>query len=75
LAATTTAPAGIGFGTTKAEEVSSCGLPQTLPSSSRRWTAQLFAKQDWHKFFVVVGLDQLTHQATLCVTMWFAFYR
>ena len=40
-----------------------------------RWTAGLLAKQDLHKFFVVVGLDQLTHQATLCVTMWFAFYR
>lgn len=40
-----------------------------------RWSARLYAKQDWHNFFVVVGFDQLIHQATLAVTMWFAFYR
>ena len=34
-----------------------------------RWTSALYAKQDWHNFFAVVGLDQLIHQATLAVTM------
>lgn len=34
-----------------------------------RWTSKLYAKQDWHNFFVVVGLDQLIHQCTLAVTM------
>lgn len=38
-----------------------------------RWTAKLYAKQDWHNFFAVVGFDQLLHQATLAVTMW-AFF-
>ena len=37
-----------------------------------RWTSALYAKQDWHNFFVVVGLDQLIHQVTLAATMvWF----
>jgi Protein of unknown function (DUF3307) len=35
-----------------------------------RWTARLYAKQDWHNFFVVVGFDQLIHQTTLAATMW-----
>lgn len=33
------------------------------------WSAKLYAKQDWHNFFVVIGFDQLIHQATLAVTM------
>lgn len=36
-----------------------------------RWSSRLFAKQDWHNFFVVVGLDQLIHQTTLAATMMF----
>lgn len=34
-----------------------------------RWTSRLYARQEWHNFFVVVGLDQLIHQCTLAVTM------
>jgi Protein of unknown function (DUF3307) len=33
-----------------------------------RWSSRLWAKQDWHNFFVVIGLDQLIHQVTLGVT-------
>jgi hypothetical protein len=40
-----------------------------------RWSSRLYAKQDWHNFFVVIGFDQLTHQLTLAATMWLAFYR
>lgn len=38
-----------------------------------RWSSKLWAKQDWHNFFVVIGLDQLIHQVTLAVTMWALF--
>ena len=38
-----------------------------------RATSKLYAKQDWHNFFVVVGFDQLIHQATLAVTMLYIF--
>lgn len=32
-------------------------------------TAHYAAKKDWHRFFVVVGADQLVHQATLALTL------
>lgn len=38
-----------------------------------RWTSRLYAKQDWHNFFVIVGLDQLIHQMTLALTMIWIF--
>lgn len=38
-------------------------------SVTSRMTASLYAKQDWHNFFVVVGFDQLIHQVTLGLTM------
>jgi hypothetical protein len=34
-----------------------------------RASSRLYAKQDWHNFFVVIGLDQLIHQLTLAATM------
>lgn len=34
-----------------------------------RASSRLYAKQDWHNFFVVIGFDQLIHQFTLAGTM------
>lgn len=39
-----------------------------------RFTARFFARKDLHNGFVVIGLDQWIHQATLAATMWIAFY-
>jgi hypothetical protein len=36
---------------------------------SSRQTARLWAKQDWHNFFIVVGCDQLIHHVTLFLTL------
>lgn len=55
------------------------GLPFALANSvlhfwtdyvTSRASARFYAKQDWHNFFVVVGFDQLIHQVTLAVTLW-----
>ena len=34
-----------------------------------RMTSRLWAKQEWHDFFVTVGADQLIHYFTLFITL------
>ena len=34
-----------------------------------RVTARLWAKQEWHRFFVMIGFDQLVHHVTLAATL------
>jgi hypothetical protein len=38
-----------------------------------RITSRLWQLKREHDFFVVVGLDQFIHQATLATTLWFIF--
>jgi len=35
-----------------------------------RAASKFWAEQNWHRFFVVIGFDQLIHQATLASTLW-----
>jgi Protein of unknown function (DUF3307) len=35
-----------------------------------RATSKLWAEQNWHRFFVMIGFDQLIHQVTLASTLW-----
>jgi len=38
--------------------------------TTSRVTSKLWAEQNWHRFFVMIGFDQLIHQATLASTLW-----
>ena len=53
--------------------VCNVGLHLATDVTTSDISARLWAKQDWHNFFVVIGLDQLIHQATLGATMLMAF--
>lgn len=46
------------------------GLHFATDYVTSRASSKLWAKQDWHNFFVVIGLDQLIHQLTLAATLW-----
>jgi Protein of unknown function (DUF3307) len=35
-----------------------------------RAASKFWAEQNWHRFFVMIGFDQLIHQATLASTLW-----
>ena len=35
-----------------------------------RAKSKLWAEQNWHRFFVMIGFDQLIHQVTLASTLW-----
>jgi Protein of unknown function (DUF3307) len=40
-----------------------------------RVSSKLWAEQNWHRFFVTIGFDQLIHQATLASTLWIMIAR
>ncbi len=35
-----------------------------------RASSKLWEEQNWHRFFVMIGFDQLIHQVTLASTLW-----
>ncbi len=35
-----------------------------------RVSSKFWAEENWHRFFVTIGFDQLIHQATLASTLW-----
>jgi Protein of unknown function (DUF3307) len=35
-----------------------------------RASSKLWEEQNWHRFFVMIGFDQLIHQLTLTSTLW-----
>jgi hypothetical protein len=35
-----------------------------------RASSNLWEEKKWHRFFVMIGFDQLIHQATLASTLW-----
>ena len=40
-----------------------------------RASSKLWEEQSWHRFFVMIGFDQLIHQATLASTLWIMLTR
>ncbi len=40
-----------------------------------RASSKLWADQNWRHFFVIIGFDQLIHQATLASTLWITVTR
>jgi flagellar biosynthesis protein FlhB len=39
-------------------------------SLTSRASSKLWEEQNWHRFFVMIGFDQLIHQVTLASTLW-----
>jgi hypothetical protein len=40
-----------------------------------RVASKFWAEQNWHRFFVMIGSDQLIHQVTLASTLWIMVMR
>jgi hypothetical protein len=45
----------------------------SIDAVTSRITSRLYAKQDFHNFFVIIGLDQWLHTSMLVVTWWALF--
>lgn len=79
----TTYMAGLAFGSAMIFGVSPAWVYFVLGNAllhfatdyvTSRYSKRFFDRKDTHNGFVVIGLDQWIHQATLAVTMWAAFY-
>src|SRR5262249_5011115 len=65
VAAVTLLGAGRGLGST----LVNAALHFATDFVTSRVTARFWERQEWHRFFVMVGLDQFVHQATLAATL------